>query len=302
MLVCLQRAHNELGDFFVTIADYNNAISSYHKTAHYCSTNAHIVQMCLSIIRTSLLAGAYVHAWGWRATQRCPRHLRTRKASSALGGTVFRRYRSVSSLLVKAENKVAARASRTSRSRRSGAGAGAGAGAGGGGGAGAPSGPLTDKDKAADAETAVMMCQVKACAGIYALNQGNFQVAARHFLAVQPGKLGSGFADVRTWLRWPRGGGRRLAVECRHGVTRIDAVVPSQVTVDEDVAIYAGLCALASIKRGELTSVVLKSKLFDPEVGLAPTIRRSIVDFCESRYDRCMATVETFRVRLEHAP
>lgn len=67
--------------------------------------------------------------------------------------------------------------------------------------------------------------------------------------------------------------------------------------MDEDVAIYAGLCALASIKRDELKSGVLKSELFDPEVGLAPTMRRCIVDFCESRYNRCMATIETFRVR-----
>ena len=62
-----------------------------------------------------------------------------------------------------------------------------------------------------------------------------------------------------------------------------------------DVAIYGGLCALASMERGELNKSVLESTNFRTYLELEPNIRRAITFFVNSRYTACLNILESYR-------
>ena len=62
-----------------------------------------------------------------------------------------------------------------------------------------------------------------------------------------------------------------------------------------DVAVYGGLCALASMSRGELQARVLESQSFRNFLELEPHIRRAISFFCASKYSQCLAILESYR-------
>ncbi len=51
-----------------------------------------------------------------------------------------------------------------------------------------------------------------------------------------------------------------------------------------DVAVYAGLCALATYERGELDTAVLRDPMFREVLALAPTVRDMISAFHQSDY------------------
>ncbi|KAI9771893.1 MAG: hypothetical protein M1840_001663 [Geoglossum simile] len=69
----------------------------------------------------------------------------------------------------------------------------------------------------------------------------------------------------------------------------------SQVISPNDVAIYGGLCALASMDRNELQSKVLDNTYFRHFLELEPHIRRAISFFCNSKYSQCLGTLEAYR-------
>jgi COP9 signalosome complex subunit 1 len=62
-----------------------------------------------------------------------------------------------------------------------------------------------------------------------------------------------------------------------------------------DVAIYGGLCALASMDRKEMQAKVLDNSNFRSYLELEPHVRRAIGFFVNSRYSACLSTLETYR-------
>jgi COP9 signalosome complex subunit 1 len=62
-----------------------------------------------------------------------------------------------------------------------------------------------------------------------------------------------------------------------------------------DVAVYGGLCALASMGRNELQKKVLENSHFRAYLELEPHIRRAITFFVNSRYTNCLDILESYR-------
>jgi COP9 signalosome complex subunit 1 len=62
-----------------------------------------------------------------------------------------------------------------------------------------------------------------------------------------------------------------------------------------DVAVYGGLCALASMDRTELNKSVLENSSFRTYLELEPNIRRAITFFVNSRYTACLNILESYR-------
>jgi COP9 signalosome complex subunit 1 len=61
-----------------------------------------------------------------------------------------------------------------------------------------------------------------------------------------------------------------------------------------DIAVYGGLCALATMERGELHSKVLENSNFRTYLELEPHIRRAITLFVNSRYSACLSILEAY--------
>jgi len=70
----------------------------------------------------------------------------------------------------------------------------------------------------------------------------------------------------------------------------------NEVISSNDVAVYGGLCALASMSRAELQSKVLENNNFRSFLELEPHIRRAINSFCASKYSQCLEILESYRV------
>jgi len=62
-----------------------------------------------------------------------------------------------------------------------------------------------------------------------------------------------------------------------------------------DVAVYGGLCALASMDRKEMQANVLDNSNFRTYLELEPHVRRAIGFFVNSRYSACLSTLEAYR-------
>jgi len=69
----------------------------------------------------------------------------------------------------------------------------------------------------------------------------------------------------------------------------------SEIASANDVAVYGGLLALASMERGHLQTEVLNSKTFRTFLELEPHIRRAVTQFVNGRYSACIATLESHR-------
>lgn len=69
----------------------------------------------------------------------------------------------------------------------------------------------------------------------------------------------------------------------------------NEVISSNDVAVYGGLCALASMSRAELQSKVLDNNNFRSFLELEPHIRRAINSFCASKYSQCLEILESYR-------
>lgn len=73
----------------------------------------------------------------------------------------------------------------------------------------------------------------------------------------------------------------------------------NHVASPNDIAIYGGLCALATMERAELQSRVLDNPDFRTYLELEPHIRRAIGLFINSRYSACLAILENYRADYE---
>lgn len=62
-----------------------------------------------------------------------------------------------------------------------------------------------------------------------------------------------------------------------------------------DIAIYGGLCALATRDRDFLRTHMLGQTGFKELLVLEPYMRRAMMDFCEGKYTRCLEVLEAYR-------
>jgi len=109
-----------------------------------------------------------------------------------------------------------------------------------------------------------------ACLGISHLMQGSYREAATSFINV-----GSGY----------------MIPDPQAGI-----IFQRAVLTPNDVAVYGGLCALATMDRSELQRRVLDNSSFRQFLELEPHIRRAISLFCASKYTACMEILESYRV------
>lgn len=110
-------------------------------------------------------------------------------------------------------------------------------------------------------ESKALQPMLQICRGLVGLAEGKFYDAALDFLAVESG-MGSTYNDIAT---------------------------------PNDVAIYGGLCALASMDRVELQKRVLENSNFRTYLELEPHIRRAVAFFVNGRYSACLSTLEAYR-------
>ncbi|KAF3004194.1 hypothetical protein E8E13_006527 [Curvularia kusanoi] len=110
---------------------------------------------------------------------------------------------------------------------------------------------------------------VSACAGLAHMCIGNFKEAATNFLGTSPAFLTTEPAAGITWQK--------------------------EVLSGNDVAVYGGLCALASMDRSELQTKVLGNGEFRNFLELEPHIRQAINLFCNSKYSACLDVLEGYR-------
>lgn len=103
--------------------------------------------------------------------------------------------------------------------------------------------------------------KLHAATGLAQMARGNYREAATAFLMVGPA-LGQTF---------------------------------NQVISPNDVAVYGGLCALASMNRNELQTKVLGHAAFRTYLELEPHIRRAITLFCNSKYAQCLEILEAYK-------
>ena len=69
----------------------------------------------------------------------------------------------------------------------------------------------------------------------------------------------------------------------------------SEVLTPNDVAIYGGLCAIASMDRDELQRKVLESAEFRDYLELEPHIRRAISHFINGNYSACLSILDSYK-------
>ncbi|KAH8692457.1 COP9 signalosome-like protein complex subunit 1 [Phaeosphaeriaceae sp. PMI808] len=110
---------------------------------------------------------------------------------------------------------------------------------------------------------------VSACNGLAHMAIGNFREAATYFLKTSPIYLAAEPAASITWQK--------------------------EVISPNDVTVYGGLCALASMDRSDLQDKVLANSDFRNFLELEPHIRRAITLFCNSKYSACLEVLEAYR-------
>jgi COP9 signalosome complex subunit 1 len=110
---------------------------------------------------------------------------------------------------------------------------------------------------------------VSSSTGLAQMAIGNFREAATSFLNTSPLYLS---AEPSAGISW-----QKDVISCN------------------DVAVYGGLCALASMDRSDLQDKVLGNSEFRNFLELEPHIRRAINLFCNSKYSACLEVLEGYR-------
>jgi len=112
-----------------------------------------------------------------------------------------------------------------------------------------------------DDEVAVHQPKMSAATGLAQMARSSYLEAARSFLST-PVALGTTYTDVLTM---------------------------------NDVAVYGGLCALASMDRDTLKTEVLENVSFRNFLELEPHIRRAVTAFYAARYGECLSILESYK-------
>lgn len=113
--------------------------------------------------------------------------------------------------------------------------------------------------------------KLSAAMGVSHLAMGHYRDAAREFLETNPRMTGA-----------------KLDVPG-------DEEAYNEVLTPNDIAVYGGLCALASMSRGELQQKVLAHKTFRNYLELEPHIRRAISYFVSSKYSACLSILDNYK-------
>ena len=113
--------------------------------------------------------------------------------------------------------------------------------------------------------------KLSAAMGISQLALGNYREAAREFLQTDPRMAGAKMEDPT------------------------DDESYNEVITPNDIAIYGGLCALASMDREELQRRVLDHKTFRNYLELESQIRRAISHFVSSKYSACLSILDSYK-------
>jgi len=110
---------------------------------------------------------------------------------------------------------------------------------------------------------------IEACSGLAHMGVEDYHSAAQHFIMVNPTFTSN---EVVAGINFPKA-----------------------VLTGNDVAVYGGLCALASMGRDDLRTKVLENPDFRTFLELESHVRRAISLFCDGKYSQCLATLESYR-------
>ena len=113
--------------------------------------------------------------------------------------------------------------------------------------------------------------KLSAAHGLASLAQSNYKDAAMEFLATDP-RMSTAKLDDPS-----------------------DEESYNEVLTPNDVAIYGGLCALASMTREELQTKVLDNSDFRNYLELEPHIRRAISHFVSAKYSQCLSILDSYK-------
>ncbi|KAL8874604.1 MAG: hypothetical protein Q9174_000067 [Haloplaca sp. 1 TL-2023] len=121
------------------------------------------------------------------------------------------------------------------------------------------------------AEAQRLTAKLSAAMGLALLASGNYKEAAQEFIETDPRMAQARLDDPS------------------------DDEAFNEVLTPNDVAVYGGLCALASMDRIQLQKRVLGNGKFRPYLELEPHIRRAITFFVSSKYSSCLSILESYR-------
>lgn len=121
------------------------------------------------------------------------------------------------------------------------------------------------------AEAQRMTAKLSASMGLALLASGNYKEAAQELIDTDPRMLQARLDDPA------------------------DEEAFNEVMTPNDVAVYGGLCALASMDRTDLQKKVLDNNQFRSYLELEPHIRRAITFFVSSKYSSCLSILESYR-------
>ncbi|KAI8512254.1 PREDICTED: COP9 signalosome complex subunit 1-like [Branchiostoma belcheri] len=191
----IRRGHDDLGDHYLDCGDLSNALKCYSRARDYCTSAKHVVNMCLNVIKVSILLQNWPHVLSY-----------VNKAE--------------------ATPEIAEKGERDSQSQS-------------------------------------VVTKLKCAAGLAELATKKYKASAKYFL--QASFDHCDFPDMLS---------------------------PS------NVAIYGGLCALATFDRQELQKNVISSSSFKQFLELEPQLRDIILKFSESKYASCLKQLEEIKDHL----
>ncbi|CAM6052231.1 unnamed protein product [Sphagnum compactum] len=123
---------------------------------------------------------------------------------------------------------------------------------------------VSKADQTPDVQDPVVVAKLKCAAGLAYLESKKYKLAARKFVDTNF-ELGNNYTDV---------------------------------IAQQDVAVYGGLCALASFDRAEMKSKVIDNINFRNFLELMPEVRELIHDFYASRYASCLGYLQKLKPNL----
>ncbi|CAH0475769.1 unnamed protein product [Peronospora belbahrii] len=186
----IRMGHNDLGEFYFKSGDLSAALKSFAQARDYCTTDKHIIEMCLNVSKVALHMRNFAH---------------------------------VTNYLIKLEQVSSAQSD------------------------------------------PVLKSKIASAFGLVALHEKNYHAAASKFIACSA-EIGASYNEVL------------------HA---------------EDIALYGGICALASFKREELKENVINNSSFKAFLELLPWLRELITDFYSSNYASCLQTLEHIKPELK---
>ncbi|KAF1775540.1 COP9 signalosome complex subunit 1 [Phytophthora cactorum] len=186
----IRMGHNDLGDFYYELGDLASALKSFAQARDYCTTDKHIIEMCLNVSKVAL-------------------HMRN--------------FGHVTNYLTKLEQVSSSQSD------------------------------------------PILKSKIASAFGLVALHDKNYHGAASKFIECSA-EIGASYNEVL------------------HA---------------EDIALYGGICALASFKREELKEKVINNSSFKAFLELLPWLRELITDFYSSNYASCLQTLEQIKPELK---